>query len=169
MAQAPAAPSAPSDLDALAKRSSEQPAAGSQPDKSCGCPKRKVNGVELKYLKFQNMSHVGHSWYEMQGGQSVGWWPSPQSWRIGSFVNTNGAVNNGRPRDPHHGDAADTTYDLYTRDGDCRTDEEIQRCIRNFYYGKQASGARYSVMSWDVCHSVANEASSHCKLTQQAR
>lgn len=167
MAQAPT-PAAGSDVADLAQRSADAPAAGSGPDKNCGCPKRKVNGIELRYLKFRSLSHVGHSWYKM-GNESVGWWPSPDSWAIGSFVNTNGSVNNGRPRDPHHNDTPDVTYDLYTKDGDCRTDEEIQQCIKNYYYQKGARGDRYSVMSYDVCHSVADAASKHCGLTQKER
>lgn len=156
------------DLSALAKNSAAAPAAGSQPDKNCGCPRRKVGGIELKYRTFRGPSDVGHSWYEM-GNRSVGWYPSAQSSRIGSFINTNGSPNRGQMRDPHHGDPADTTSDLYTRDGDCRTDEEIQNCINNYFYAKAARGDRYSVMSWDVCHSVANAAATHCKVDQKAR
>lgn len=156
-----------SDTKALAQNAAAAPAAGSQPEKSCECPRRKVN-VDLKYRRFRHPGDVGHSWFE-RGNQSVGWYPSASSWRIGALTSTTGAVNRGKAQDEHHGDKPDAYYDLYTRDGDCRTDDEIFACIRKYYYDKQARGERYSIAHWDVCHTVANEAAAHCKLTQQER
>lgn len=157
-----------SDTQALAQNAAAAPAAGTKPEKNCKCPRRRVEGLDLKYRTFRGTSDPGHSWYEM-GDQSVGWYPSPQSSSAGSFFGTTGAVNHGQARDPHHGDRADTTYDLFTRDGDCRTDEEIKACIRNHYFARQASGGSYGVVSWNVCHSIANAASAQCGVTQQVR
>lgn len=157
------------DVSHLADQAAAAPAAGAEPKKDCTCPARKVNGIVLKSLNFRDMSNVGHSWYEMDGNRSVGWWPSQESWRVGSFFRTRGAVNHGQPRDPHHGDAADTTSDLYTRDGDCRTDEEIQNCVRNFYYAKERSGDVYNIVGGRYCHTIATEAAQHCRVTPRAR
>lgn len=158
---------------ANARARTPQPA-GTQDKKDCACPARKVEGIVLKYQRAHAMGQtwtnwrpgVGHSWYDIQGERSVGWYPRPGNYGA-SFVYWPGAVNAGEgTRDPHHNDTlVHNKYDLHTRDGDCRTDEEVRKCVENHFYEKEKRGDGYNIVGGRYCHVVAREAAAACKVT----
>jgi hypothetical protein len=128
--------------------------------------------IPVKKLKL----NPGHWWFEINGTESYGWYPvSTLPWKC--FLSTswssdgelNGVTNHPggtATTDPHQGVAADVTFSPMTQDGDCRTDEEIQQCLRDYVnsYSSVASG-KWRWPGSCNCHNMQLDAMKNCNLT----
>jgi hypothetical protein len=114
----------------------------------------------------------GHWWFEINGAESYGWYPVstlPVALLFGVPGELNGQTNHPggtATRDPHHGDSAPVMFSPMTQDGDCRSDEQIQDCLRSF-------AQSYGVSHWDWrwpgapnCHTLQMDAMNACNLSQ---
>ncbi|HVF51077.1 MAG TPA: hypothetical protein VNA19_13365 [Pyrinomonadaceae bacterium] len=137
----------------------------------CGCPKRSVKSIMMKrkHMDLFGEDQYGHWWMEIDGKESYGWWPKGPVGIKETFGGTDGELNGqsnfggSATQDPHHGDPADEQFNPMTSDGDCRTDAEINNCLRSF--AKSYSGEwRWTFGRGQNCHTFQESAMEHCKL-----
>lgn len=118
---------------------------------------------------FSTEDRYGHWWFEIEGDESYGWYPSQPVGLIDTLLGTDGELNGQteypgtKTEDPHHGDSADEEFHPVTSDDDKRTDAQIQECLRNF--SSSYSGEwRWTFGAGQNCHTFQEAAMKHCKL-----
>jgi hypothetical protein len=159
----------------VARGSGSGSGSGSGTNAVAACPARQVTSVVMKRIPVMSGHFPGHWWFEINGDESYGWYPVSKlpvtcalsgSWA--SAGELNGVTYHGgtATRDPHHGSEADVTFSPMTQDGDCRSDEEIQQCLRDYV----SSYSPVADASWRWpgrcnCHDLQLDAMQNCNLT----
>jgi hypothetical protein len=148
------------------------------PVEPCPLKRRQITAVvakrkQIKWNAKEGEDKYGHWWLEIDETESYGWWPAEQVGAWSTVKGVDGELNGQSifggtaTTDPHHGDPADETFSPWVEAGDCRTDDEIKQCLRD--YAKDYSGS----WAWrpgdfgQNCHSFQTGALEHCSLSEK--
>lgn len=139
-------------------------------------PMRPIKSITIKRrdIKIDHRTRdYGHWWFEFDGNESYGWYPTydPGLWDTFRGVpgELNGIAFGGlATQDAHHGDPCDYKFHPLVNLDDMRTESEIKDDIRNFA-GAYSGEWRWTFGYGQNCRTFQKAAMKYCKLYEPKR